>query len=160
MVFVRNWPLFNFLFQHLQARKMSFIAQENVFTIFQKEKSFFQALKTKSPKSLEIEVLPQGLVHGFGQKFSIFLLYYFNYFQARKMSFTIFQNQKTPLQPIKTKSTKTRKIEIFPERSEHGYCQKLAIFPFFFFQDLQARKFAFIPRDNVFTIFQNQKRLF
>ena len=41
--------------------------------------------------------------------------------------------RKTPFQALKTKSSNTRKIEIFPKGLDHGFCQKLAIFPFFYF---------------------------
>ena len=44
--------------------------------------------------------------------------------QARKMCLTIFQNEKTPFQPIKTRSSKRRKVEIFPKGLTHGFGQK------------------------------------
>ena len=68
------------------------------------------------------------------------------------MSSTIFMNEKTPFQAIKTKRSKTRKIDIFPKGLTHGFGQKIPIFPtsFFFnigqenvFYDILERKTPF-----------------
>ena len=56
------------------------------------------------------------------------------------MSFMIFYNEKTPFQAIKTKSSKTRKIDIFPKGLTHGLDPKMAIFPTFFFRQYRKRK--------------------
>ena len=47
------------------------------------------------------------------------------------MSFTLFQNHKTPFYAIKTRSSKSRKIDIFPMGLTYRSGQKLAIFPTF-----------------------------
>ena len=78
------------------------------FTIFQSEKTPFQAIKTRSSKSRQIDIFPKGLTHAFGPKMAIFHSFV-QAIQHRKMSFTIFQNEKTPFQAIKTGSSKTRK---------------------------------------------------
>ena len=59
------------------------------------------------------------------------------------MSFTIFQNEKTPFNAIKRKSSKTRKIDIFPEGLTHSFGAKIAIFPTFFFK-------SNIDQENIF----------
>ena len=59
------------------------------------------------------------------------------------MSFTIFQNEKTPFYAIKSKSSKTRKIDVFPKGLTHGFGAKIAIFPTFFFK-------SNIDQENVF----------
>ena len=120
----------------IQARKMS-------FTIFQNEKTPFQAIKTRSSKSRKIDIFPKGLTHGFGPKMAIFPTFFFQAIQAKKMSYTIFQNEKTPFQAIKTRSSKSPKIDIFPKGLSHGFGPKMAIFPTFFFQAIQARKMSF-----------------
>ena len=97
---------FSTFFQAIQARKLC-------FTIFQNEKTPLQAIKTRSSKSRKILIFAKGLTHGFGPKLAIFQSF-FQAIQARKMCFTIFQNEKTPFQAIKTKSSKSRKIDIFP----------------------------------------------
>ena len=147
MVLVQKWPFLQlFVFQAIQARKMSFM-------IFLNEKTPFQAIKTTSPKSPKIDIFPKGLTHGFGPKMAIFPTFQSGAIQARKMPFMIFYNEKTSVQTIKTRSPKSRKIDIFPEGLTHGFCPKMDIFPTFFFQAIQAKKMPF-------TIFQNEKTPF
>ena len=89
----------------------------------------------------------------FGLKNAVFPTFIFYSIQARKMSFTILYIEKTPLQPIKTKSLKSRKTDIFPKGLTNSFGPKLAIFQSFFFLAIQARKMCF-------TIFQNVKTPF
>ena len=83
------------------------------------------------------------------QKWPFFQLFFLAV-QARKMFLTKFQNEKTPFQAIRRRSSKSRKIDIFPKGLTHGFDR-----PFFqfLFQALQARKMFFI-------IFQNEKTPF
>ena len=127
--------------------------------IFQNEKSPAQATNTRSSKSYKIDILiPKGLTHGFVPKMATFSSFFSQAIQARKtsfmifqnekkpffnfsfqaiqpgkMSFMIFQNEKTPFQAIKTRTSKSQKIEIFPKGLEYGFGPKRAIFPTFFF---------------------------
>ena len=133
-------------FQAKQARKMS-------FTIFQNEKTPFQAIKTRSSKSQKIAIFLKGLTRGSGSKMAIFLPFFGGAKQARKMSFRTFQNEKKPLQTLKTRSLKSRKIAIFLKGLTHGFGPKMSIFSTSFFQAKQARKMCF-------TIFQNEKTPF
>ena len=110
MVFGQKWPFFQIFFQAIQTSKMS-------FTIFQIEKTPFQAIKTRSSKSRKIDVFPKGLTHGVGPKMAIFPTVFFQAIQATKMSFAIFQNEKTSFQGIKTRSSNSRKMDIFPKGS-------------------------------------------
>ena len=73
------------------------------------------------------------------------------------MSFTIFQNEKTPFWAIKTTSSKSRKIDIFPRGLTHAFGPKMAIFPIFFlgnigqenvFYDILIRKNPFLGYKN------------
>ena len=137
---------YNFFFQAIQGRKMS-------FTILQSEKSPFQAIKARSSNILKIDIFPKGLTPGMGQEWPFFNLFFFQAIQVRKMSFTIFQNEKSPFQAIKTRSLKTRKIVIFPKWLTHGFGTKMSILPTFFFQAIQAGKMSF-------TIFYNEKSPF
>ena len=84
---------------------------------------------------------------------TIFRNFFFQPIQARKMSFTLFYNEKAPFQAIKTKSSKSRNIHIFPKESTDGFSPKMAIFPNIFFQAIQERKMST-------TIFQNKKKPF
>ena len=135
-----------FCFQAIQIRKMC-------LTIFQNKKTPFQAIKTRNSKSRKIEIFPKGLTHGFDPKHGHFSTFCFQAIQIRKMCFTIFQNKKKTFYVIKTKSSKSRKIELFPKGLTHGFGPKMAIFPTFCFQAIQATKMCF-------TIFQNKKTTF
>ena len=113
-----------FIFKAIQARKMS-------FTIFQTEKKPFQAIKARSSNRRKLDIFPKGLTCAFAPKMTLFPTFLFQARQARKMSFTIFQNEKTPFQAKKTRSSKSRKIDIFPKGLTHGFCPKMAVFPSF-----------------------------
>ena len=119
-----------FFFQAIEARKIS-------LTIFQNEKKPFQAIKTRSSKSRNIDIFPKGLTHGFCLKMALCSTFIFYVIQARKMSFTIFQNEKTPVQTIKTRSSKSRKIEFFPKGLTHRFGLKMAVFPTFFLGNIR-----------------------
>ena len=123
--------------------------------IFQNGKAFFYSIKTRSFKRRKNEIFPTGLTHGFGPKMAIFCTFFFQAFQARKMSFMIFQNGKRPFQDIKIRISKSRKIDIFPKRLTHGFGPKMGIFPIFFFLAIQARKMPFMIFQNGKTPFQN-----
>ena len=123
------------------------------FRIFQNEKTLFQAIKTRSSKSRKIDIFPKGLTHSFGPKMAIFPTFILQKIKARKMSFTIFQNEKTPFQGIKTRSLKCRNIDIFQKGLNHGFGPEMAIFQSFFFEAIMARKMSF-------TIFQNERTPF
>ena len=116
-----------FFFYAISARKMSFM-------IFYSEQTPFQAIKTRSSKSRKIDIFPKGLTHGFGPKIASFPIFFFKTIQTRKMSFTIFYSEKTPFQAIKTRSSKSRNIDIFPKGFTHGFGPKMASFPTFFFR--------------------------
>ena len=135
MVLVQKWPFWQlFFFQGIYARRMS-------FAIFQNEKTPFQAIKTKSSKSRKIDIFPKGLTYGSGPKTAIFLNFFSQAIQARKVSFTIFYNEKMPFQAIKTKSSKSRKIDVFLKGLTHGFGPKMAIFPTLFFKQYRPGKF-------------------
>ena len=138
--------IFQLFFQTIEARKIS-------FTIFQSEITPFQPIKSRCSKSRKIDIFPKGLTHGFFPKMASFPAFFFQAIQARKMSFTIFQSDKTPFQAIKTRSCKSRKIDIFSKGLTHRFGLNIVIFPTFFFQAIKAMKISF-------TIFQSDKTPF
>ena len=77
--------------------------------------------------------------------------FFFQAIQARNVSFTIFQYEKTTSQGIKTRRSKKRKIDIVPKGLTHPFGPKIAIFLTFIFQVIEARNMSF-------TIFQNEKK--
>ena len=145
MVLVKIWPFSNIFFQALQARKMT-------FSIVQIEKTAFQAIKTRSSKSRKIDIFPKGLTHGFRANMAHFSNIFFQAILVRKMTFSIFENEKTPFQAIKTRTSKCRKIEDFPMGSTHGFGPQLAIFRTFFYS-IQAWTMTF-------SVFQIEKNRF
>ena len=144
----KKWPFFQLPFarQYRPEKRLCFRYSRT-------KKTPDQTIKTRSSKTRKIAIFPKRLTHGFGPKMTIFPTSFFQAKQAREMSFTIFQNEKTPFQAIKTRSLKSRKIAFFPKRLTHGFSPKMAIFKTSFFQAIQARKMCF-------TIFQNEKTTF
>ena len=59
-------------------------------------------------------------------------MFFLKIIEGKKISFTIFENDKTPFYAIKTRSLKSAKFEIFPKGLVHGFGKKLAIFTSFF----------------------------
>ena len=116
------------------------IAQENIFYDCLERQNAFLSYKNKKFKKSKIDIFPNGSTHGFGPKMTIFQLSLFWAIQATKFSFTIFQNQKTPFQATTKKSSKRRKIDIFPKGLTHRCGLKMAIFPTFFFRQYKQGK--------------------
>ena len=130
------------------------MSQENVFYyILERKKAFLGYKKKKFQKFEKFTFFPKGLIHGFGPKMDNYSAFFFQAIEARKMSFTIFKNEKRPFQAIKRRNSKSRKIDIFPKGLTHGFGLKMALFPTFIFYVIQARKMSF-------TIFQNKKKPF
>ena len=136
MVLVQKWPFYElFFFFAIMPRKMS-------LTIFQNEKTPFQALKTRSSKSRKIDIFPKGLTHGFGPKMAIFPTFFFlGNISQENVFHDILELKKTPFQAIKTRNSKSRKIDIFPWGLTHGFGPKMAIFPIFFFRQYGPGKY-------------------
>ena len=118
-------------------------------------------MKTKTSKSRKIDIFPKGLTHRFGPKMAIFPNFFFQAIQARKMSFTIFQNKKKPPQAIKTRSSKSRKIDIFPHGLTHGFGLKMAIFLNCFFLGNLGKENVFydILQQKIFFLGSKSKKL-
>ena len=125
MVLVQKQPFFQLFFQAKQATKMSFM-------IFQNEKTAFVGFKNKKFKKSKNLHFCKGVNPWFWLKNGHFSKCFFLAIQARKTSFMIFQNEKTPFQAIKTRSSKGRKIDIFLKALTHGFVPRMTIFPTFF----------------------------
>ena len=137
MVLVQKWPFFNFFF-------LGNIGQEHVFYDILERKNAILGYKKRSSKTRKIAIILKELTHGFCTKMAIFPTSFCQAIQAKKRSlFSIFQNEKTPFQAIKTRSLKSRKIDIFPKGLTHGFGPKMGIFPTFFFQPVQNWKMSF-----------------
>ena len=150
MVFVQKRPFFHF-FQAIQSRKMS-------KTIFQNKKTPFQDIKTRSLKSRKIDIFSNGLTQGFDPKMTIFPPFFFQAIYARKMSFTIFQNEKNAILGYKNKKFKKSKNGHFSKGVNPWFWSKKGLFSNFFFignigqenvfYDILERKKAFLDYKN------------
>ena len=89
----------------------------------------------------------------FWSKNGHFSNFFFQAIQARKMCFTIFQNEKTPFYAIKRKKFKNSKNCHFSQGANPWFWSKDGHFCNIFFLAIQKRKMCF-------TIFQNEKTLF
>ena len=121
--------------------------------IFQNENTLFQAIKTRSSKSRNIDNFSKGLTHGFGQKTAIFPTLFFKAIQARKMFSMISQNKKRFSRQKKQEVQKVEKLTFFFKGVNPWFWSKNGHFSNFLLQPIQARKQSFM-------MFQNEKRLF
>ena len=73
-------------------------------------------------------------------KWPFFQLFLLGNIGHENFFFMIFWNEKTPFSAIKTRSSKNRKIEIFPKELTHGFGPKMAFFPTFFLRQYSIGK--------------------
>ena len=147
----QNGHFSNFFFQAIFARKMSFM-------IFQNEQTPFQAIKTKRSKSRKIENFPKGLTHFFGPKMAIFPTFFFLGNIGQENVFYDILERKNAFLGYKKRSSKSRKIAIFPKVLTHGFGPKMAVYRTSFFQSKQARKMSITTLQNKKTPFQAIKK--
>ena len=154
MVLVQKWPFSQLFF-------LGNVGLENVFYDILEQKRPFQAIKKRrSSNSRKIDIFPKGLTHRFGPKMAITPKIVLQAIYPRKISFTIFQNEKTPFQAIKTRKSKSRKIDIFPKGLIHGFGLKVPIFPTFFFLGNIRQENVFydtLERKNACLGYKNKK---
>ena len=123
MVLVQKWPFFQLVFIR-QNRPGKFLLRYSR----RKKKTAFLRYKNKKFKKSKIDIFPFPLTHGFGPKMAIFPACFCQAIYARKMSFTILQNVKTTFQDVKIRSSKSRKVDIFPNPwfwSQNGHFSNL-----------------------------------
>ena len=65
MILFKNWPFFHLFLKDNRG-------QENVFYDIVEQKNAFLGYKNTKSKSRKFKIFPEGLVHGFGQKWAIF----------------------------------------------------------------------------------------
>ena len=90
------------------------IGQENVFYHILQRKSNFLGYKNKKFKKWKNWHISKGDNPWFCSKKGHFSNFFFFVTIGKKRSFTIFKNEKTPFEAIKTTSSKKRKMAIFP----------------------------------------------
>ena len=140
-----------FFFQAIQHRKMS-------ITIFLNQKTPSEAIKKRSSKSRKIDIFPKGLSMVLVQKWPFFQLF-LQAIQDEKMSFTIFKNEKTPFQALKPRSSKSRKIDIFPWNGPWNWSKKQTFFQLFYLDNIDKENvfYNIVEPKNVFLGYKNKK---
>ena len=109
MVLVQKCPFFNLFFF------LGNIGQENVYYDILERKNAFLGYNNKNFKRSTNCHFSKGVNPWFWSKNGIFSNFFFKAIWAREMSFTIFYDEITLFQAIKTRSSKTRKTDIFPK---------------------------------------------
>ena len=102
-------------------------SQENVFNDILERVNAFLGFKKKSSKSRKIDIFPKGLTHTFGPKMAIFPTFCFPQYRPGKSLLRYSRTEKTPFQAIRTGSSKSHKIDIFPKGLTHAFNPKIAI---------------------------------
>ena len=91
------------------------------------------------------------------QKWPFFQLFFLGDIDKENVFDVILEQKKMPFWAIKTRSSKSRKIDILAKGLTHGFGPKMAIFPTFFlgnigqenvFYNIQERKNAFLGYKN------------
>ena len=139
----------SFFFQALSDRKMC-------FTIFQNEKTPFQAIKKASSKSGKIAIFSKGLTHGFGQKIGHFSTFFLGNIGQETLFYDILERENTSL-GYKNKKFKKSKNSDFCKGVDPWFWPKIGHFSIFFlgnigqenvFYDILERKNAFLGYKN------------
>ena len=100
-------------------------------------------MKTSSSKSGKTAISQKGISPWFWSKIGHVSMFFLKVIQANKMCFTIFQNEKTHFQTIKTRNSTSGKTAIFPKGLFHGFGQKLTILTSFFRRQYRPGKCVF-----------------
>ena len=118
MVLVQQWPFFQFFF-------LGNIGQKNVFyDILQQKNAFLRYKNRKFKKS----------------KNGHFSYFFLRQYRPGKCHLRYSKTKKTPFCALKTRSSKSRKNDLFLKGLAHGFGPNMAIFPTFFFRQYRPEK--------------------
>ena len=125
MIWSKKGPFLNFFFWQCRPGKC--------LLRYSKTKNAFLGYKNTKFKKSKNSHFSERVNPWFWSKNAHFSTFSFEAIYATKFSCTIFQNENTPFQALKTRSSKSRKIGIFPKGLNNGFGPKMAIFSTFFF---------------------------
>ena len=108
MVLVKKWPFF-------QIFSYGNIVEENVFLDILERKNAFFGYKSKNFKKWKHCHFSKGVSPWFWSKIDYFSIFFFLAIKARKMCFSIFENEKTCFFAIKQEVQKVEKLPFFRE---------------------------------------------
>ena len=137
MVLVQEWPFFQFFFWPT-------IDQENVFCDILERKNAFLGYKNKKFKKSKNWHFSKGINPWFWSNYGHFPTFFWGAIYGRKMSFMIFENEKTPFQAITRRSSKSRKDEIFPKGFKPRFWAKTGQFSSYFFLGNIGQEYSFM----------------
>ena len=124
-------------------------SQENAFYDILQQKNAFPGYKNKKFKTSENWHFSKGVNLWFCSKNSHLWKVFFLGNLTQENVFQDILEQKNAFRGYKKRSSKSRKIAIFPKGLTHAFGQKITIFPTFFLQAILARKMSL-------KIFQNE----
>ena len=126
MVLVQKWPFFQLFF-------LGNIGQENVFYDILERKNAFLGYKKKKFKKSKNWHFSKGVKPWFWSKNGHFGNFFFLGNIGQKNVFWDILEQKTLFKATKTRSSKSRKIDLFANGLTHAFGTKIAILATFFF---------------------------
>ena len=129
------------------------------FQISQNEKTPFQAIQTRTSKSGKIAIFPKGLVHGFGQKLTIFPSFFLRQYRPGKCVFRYSKTKKLVSQLLNKKSKKSKNCH-FSKGVTLWFWSKIGHFYIFFFLGNIGQENVFydiLQRKDVFVSYKNKK---
>ena len=142
----KNGHFFNFSY-------LGNIDQENVFYDILERKNAFLGYKNKKLKKSKNCDDSKGVNPWFlYKKWPFFQLPFARQYRPEKRLCFRYSRSKNARLGQKKRSSKSRKMTIFPKRLTHGFGPKMTIFSTSFFYAVEARTMCF-------AIFQNEKRL-
>ena len=136
------------------------IGRKNVFYDILQRKNAFLGYKNKKFKKSKSRHFSKRVNPWFWCKNGHISNYFFLGTIGQKMSFTIFQNGKKPFKAIKKRSSKSRKIDIFPKGITHRFGPQMAIFSNLFFRKYRLAKCLLrysTTKKNAFLGYKNKK---
>ena len=123
--------------------------------IFQNEKTPFQAIERRSPKSRKIDIFPKGLTNGFGPKMAIFpFLFFLGNIGQENVFYDILERKNAILGYKNKKSKKSKNWHFSKGVNPWFWFKNSHFFNFLFlgnkgqenvFYDILKRKIVFLP---------------
>ena len=107
MVSVQKWAFFQLFF-------LGIIGQENVLYDILERKNPSLGYKNKKFKKTKNRHFSKGLTHGLGPKMAFFPTFLFRQYRPGKCLLRYSRTKKTPFYAIKKRTSKSSKIDIFP----------------------------------------------
>ena len=127
MLLAQKWPFWHLFY-------LGNIRQENVFyNILERENAFLGYKKKEIEKVQKMTFFPKRLTHRFGRKMAILATFFFMQYRPGKCLLRYSTTEKRLFKAIKTRNSRSRKIDNLPKGLTHGFGPKMAILPTFLF---------------------------